>query len=559
MSKANHHDNRPLSDLIAALLEGSISDEQFDQLDERLKNDPAARQLYLDAMQIHEDLPEVAFTASERPLAERVPRSEATVDVRSSGVSLWQSGLAIAILLPIAFFVGTMLPLGKSPVVENLGRYGTNVKPGAEPQRVDGVQFANLAHARFFGEMPPKIHSAPIHQRDYVLMEGMVELGFQKGASAIIEGPAVFRVESDERLALDIGRCSVHAPDGAEGFQVTTPEVNVVDRGTRFSVNVLKDNATEVQVVEGAADIYGKESTAEGAAEGNGTGLRLNSADARRFSHVNPQAAVAVPFRADQYKRHLPDRVVAYEATMSDKGLADELISIQVQRGGQRYQYAVEELIGSHVTHFHAQDSHGYLIGNSELPADPTTFASDRSIRTGIINIGGSRQPLTESPVLNVNEEAGEFGTPGLAIRFDQPVKNGPGADVVLFELQMFSNPLAGDAFHVSPLEFREGLHSHTITSYDLTLDSPEALPVQTLHLQKFENVPRSLAELEAFSSTPVVQAVKFHAVAVGIDLSDLGYQEGALVEGLFFQDALSDDDIVDPTFIAGLPEVKPN
>lgn len=554
MSEANHHDNRPLSDLIAALIDGSISDKQFDQLDELLKYDPAARQLYLDALQIHEDLPEVAFPASERPFAEVPARSETATELRSSGVSLWQSGLAIAILLPIAFFIGTMLPLGDSPVVVNSGTQGKGSQSSLELQKVDGVQFANLAHARFFGEMPPKIHSAPIHQRDYVLMEGMVELGFQKGATAIIEGPAVFRVESDERLALDIGRCSVHAPDGAEGFQVTTPEVNVVDRGTRFLVNVLKDNATEVQVVEGAADIYGK----EGTAEGKRAGVRLNSEDARRFSHVDPQAAVAVPFRGDQYTRYVPDRVVAYEATMSEKGLADELISVQVQRGGQRNQYAVEDLIGSRVTYFHAQDSHGYLIGNSELPEDPTSFASDRSIRTGIINIGGSRQPLVESPDLNVNDDAGEFGTPGLAIRFDRPVKNGPGADVILFELQMFSNPLVGDAFHVSPLEFREGLHSHTITSYDLTLESPEALPVQTLYLQKFEKVPRSLTELEAFPSTPVVQAVKFHAVAVGIDLSDLGYEEGALVEGLFFQDALNDDDIIDPTFIAGLPEVEP-
>lgn len=557
MSEANNNDNRQLSDLIAALIDGSISDEQFRRLDQVLKEDPSARQLYLDALQIHEDLPEVAFPVSEDFYSDLGSRNEEASTIRSSGIALWQSALAIAILLPIAFLVGAMLPFGAKPIAQNSGSQGTNFQPTSQPQKVQGVQFANLAHARFFGEMPPKIYSSPLQQRDYVLMEGMVELAFEKGASAIIEGPAVFRVESSEKLALDIGRCSVHAPDGAEGFQVETPEVNVVDRGTRFSVLVLEDNATEVQVVEGAADIYGKERTAKGDVESEASGLRLNSSDARRFSYQDPQVAVAVPFKAEQYKRYLPDRVVAYETTKSKDGRADELVGIEVQRGGKQYHYAVEDLIGSQVTHFHAQESHGYLIGNNQLPEVHASLAADRSIRTGIINIGGSRQPLNENPNLTTDEDVGQYGTPGLAIRFDQPVKNGPGADVVFFELQMFSNPLVGDAFHVSPLEFRDGLHSHTVTSYDLTLESPEALQVETLFLQRFENVPRSLSQLETFKSTPVVQAVKFHAVAVGIDLSDLGYEDGALIDGLFFQDALNDDDIVDPTFIAGLPEVE--
>ncbi len=552
MSEANPSDDRQLSDLIAALIDSSITDQQFNQLEQLLKDDPIARQIYLDALQIHEDLPEVAFPARAKSSVELAAREGDLKTDRASGLTFWQSGLAIAILLPIAFLVGAMLPLG--PEGPDASVPGTQPMP-PQPEEVD-VQFADLAHARFFGEMPPKIYSSPTFHRDYVLMEGMVELSFEKGASAIIEGPAVFRVETNDKLALDIGSCSVHAPAGAEGFQVETPEVNVVDRGTRFSVQVFEDNATEVQVIEGAADIYGKAKSTAGSGDSESSGLRLNSTDARRFSYVDPQVAIAVPFKSDQYKQYLPDRIVSYEATMSDEGRADQLIGVEVQRGGKRYRYPVEKLIGVQAIHFRAQESHGYLIGSNQVPEDPTSFASDRSIRTGVINIGGSRKPLAKNPELNANEQEQQFGTPGLAVRFDQPVKNGPGADVVFFELQMFSNPLVGDAFHVSPLEFRDGLHAHTVTDYDLTLESPEALQVQKLVLQKFEKTPRSISELATFASTPVVQAVKFHAIAVGIDLSDLGYAEGDTVEGLFFQDALNDDDIVDPTFIAGLPEV---
>ncbi|MBA2112913.1 FecR domain-containing protein [Bremerella alba] len=555
MSEANNADNCRLNDLIAGLIDGSITDDQFHRLDQMLKDDPVSRQHYLDALQIHEDLPEVASLSNEGQTVEVASQKRETES--NPSFAFWQTGLAIALLLPIAFLVGALLPLGGSPLAQNANSQTANIQPTTHKQIVNDVRFANLAHARFFGEMPPKINVSPLKNRDYVLKEGMVELAFKRGASVIIEGPAVFRVESEERLALDVGRCSVHAPEGAEGFQVETPEVNVIDRGTRFSVHVLEDNATEVQVVEGAADIYGKKTIARENVQSEIFELRLKPAEARRFSYGDSQEAVTVPYKADQYQRQLPDRIVAYEATMSEDGRADELLSVQVQRGGETYKYPVEDLIGSQITHFHAQDSHGYLIGEAALPVVHSSLASDRSICTGVINIGGSQQQLTDDPILVVDESNGQYGTPGMAIRFERPVKNGPGADVVFFELQVFSNPLDGDAFHISPLEFRDGLHSHTVTSYDLTLESPEALKVQPLFLQKFDNVPRSLSQLESFRSTPMIQAVKFQAIAVGIDLSDLGYEEGAEVEGLFFQDALNDDDIVDPTFIAGLPEVE--
>ena len=40
-------------------------------------------------------------------------------------------------------------------------------------------------------------------------------------------------------------------------------------------------------------------------------------------------------------------------------------------------------------------------------------------------------------------------------------------------------------------------------------------------------------------------------------DLSGLGYEVGARLDGFFVQDALDDDAIVDPVFIGGLPVMK--
>ncbi|MBI1247984.1 hypothetical protein GC197_09110 [bacterium] len=563
MSDSHEKKQREIGDLIAALLDGSISDEQFELLDQRLRDDPEARQLYLDYLHIHQDLPEIAFQVSdssvllgEKFLGEKPEPVLADPQQKSIRLTLGQTILAIALMVPIAVLAGMLLPRGNQPAVND----STGVDPGAlakvtEPAR--SVRFSKVAHARFFGQLPPKIDSAPVFKQDYQLLEGMVELSFPKGATAILQGPAVFRIQSDERLAVDIGHCSVHAPEGAEGFQVETPEVNVVDRGTRFSVDVSDANATVVQVVEGAADVYQKPETSGQAPLAKDSGLRLHPSQARRFSYLDPTKPEPVPFNLKQYQRSLPDRMISYKATMADDGTACDLVSVTFQRGGRTVVFPVEELIGSEVTWFHAQESHGYLIGDRTLPKDRTQFASDQSLRTGIINIGGNQKPLASDPDMSIDEASGKYGTPGMAVKFARPVVNGPGADIVFFELQMFSNPLEGDAFHVSPLKFQPGLHSHTISTYDLTLESPDVLPLHELYLQRFDQVPYSLQQLQTFSCTPVRQAVKFYAVAVGIDLSDLGYAEGDSVEGLFFQDALNDDDIVDPLFVAGLPEVS--
>ncbi|MCG6158270.1 FecR domain-containing protein [Rubinisphaera margarita] len=536
--------DRELSELLAGLLEDNLSDEQFERLDERLRHEPAARQRYLDYIEIHDELPEMVVSLSNddaleepagltpvsRPEGERRESSR----TRSYRAAFW-SGSAIAALL----LMGVLLNWTPG--------FRDDVPPHVRVS-TSQVHFANLAQARFFGELTPSIRSAPILDRDYVLQAGMVELAFPKGATAIIEAPAVFRVKSDEHLALHVGNCSVHAPEGAEGFHVETPATCVVDRGTRFSVSVSETNATEVQVIEGAADVYRRTGEATRPSEKNFQ-ARLLRNEAHRYSYAAEAPGEVIPFNSASYQYALPDRVVSYTATEKEGQGARDLVSVTVQRGGRQIELPVGELVPAKLTWFKAPSGMGNFAGEEQLPRFRRDSASDRSLITGAINPGGSVDPLQSSPILS-----GEAGTPGMAIRFDQPVINGPGPDVVFFELQGPVNPTTGDRFHVSPLEFRQGLKSHTIESFDLTMESPHALELADFYVHMFSEPPSNLEELETIECSPVLQALKFRALAVGIDLSDLGYAPGERVNGLFFQDALDDKHTIDPVFIGGLP-----
>lgn len=466
---------------------------------------------------------------------------------RASRGILAAVALTIVVILCFSFW-----PQDRIPVVNNDVKQ-RDVKQDHEATS-NNVRLASLARAKFFGELSPPVGSVLAPQREYVLLSGLVEVAFPAGASAIVEGPAVFRVLSDESLALDVGRCSVHAPDGAEGFHVETPVTRVIDRGTRFAVSVSETSETEVQVIEGAADIYERSNASsqqdvERIGNSSNDEIRLTDGEARKFSNARTFKAGAIPFDPSVYRHGLPDRVVSYEATEAADGGAEDLISVTVQRDGRVLEFPVENLIPARVTAFKATSPGAFVCGGETIPAKRIETSSDRSLVTGVINPGGSQQPLTSDPVLT-----GESATPGLAIRFDKPVANGPGADVVFFDLQTFANPPDGDAFHVSPLRFREGLKSHTIRIYDLTMESPGARDLTNFHVHMFPDAVDSLSKLESLECSPQKQLIKFRGLVVGIDLSDLGYAAGETVEGLFFQDALDDEHYVDPVFIGGLP-----
>ncbi|MCS7466185.1 FecR family protein [Stieleria sp. ICT_E10.1] len=476
----------------------------------------------------------------ERSQQQTAPDGDTFRDRRRMSAGMW--GAAAVLLLAALSWV--MLPQRQREGGESAST------------RID-VRLASSAHATFFGELSPPVGTVLAPQREYVLMSGMVEVAFPAGASAILEGPAVFRVTSHESLALDVGRCSVHAPDGAEGFRIDTPATRVVDRGTRFAVTVSETSETEVHVAEGAADVYERsgpvaaEQATEQVAE-QPVQTRLVRGQAKAFAAAGRLGAQPVPFDSNVYRHGLPDRVVSYEATQAVGGGAEMLTSVTVQRGGRVMKIDVGDLIATRLTWFKSTEPRAFLCGGQTLPVPATDVVFDHSLVTGVINPDGSEQPLTSDPILT-----GDAGTPGFAVRFDSPVFNGPGADVVFFDLQSFGNPIDGDAFHVSPLVFRDGLKSHTIRRYDLTMESPEAQVLANFYVHLFAQPADSVAQLQTLQAVQQRQAMRFRGLAVGIDLSDLGFAPNERVEGLFFQDALDDKHMVDPVFIAGLPELN--
>ena len=236
---------------------------------------------------------------------------------------------------------------------------------------------------------------------------------------------------------------------------------------------------------------------------------------------------------------------------------ADIVLScVIVDRAEGPAAFDAEKLIRSRIIHFKSRHPRNVLFTEGAgVPTADTRVGllGDLKLTTGVINPGGSANLPTASPILQ-----GPDATPGMAVLFAKPVVNRPGDDIVLFEIQRGDSPPEGDAFWVAPVEFTPGLKGVAISRFDVGFDHPAALSLPRYRPYVFQEGVGSVEELRETTLKAADSPGGFKALAVGIDLSDLGYRDGAAVDRLFFQDAEPVGGIVDPVLIAGLPSPEP-
>ncbi len=554
-----------LFELLDALFDNQITVEQHSRLQKILKSNPAARSEYLAYNELVCNLNAMNCAAGDLPngppsFLEAVSKvsSTSSADLRKTSKNpIAESRIALAACLLLAVGGFSLLTHWFLKQVDKPSDFLMANK------QLSDVRVSQISFANFFEQLTPAVESKLFRDLEYALTSGKIELGFPTGATAIIDAPAIFQIADDTRLLLTTGKCSVYAPPGAEGLVVDTPMANVVDLGTRFVVDVDQLGQTRVQVVEGEADVRTKR--LKGTSNSSATEvINLHEREARLLINEGGTMVRPIAFEEGRYVNKLPDRILNFSTTIDSLGGSQELTSVSVQRGNVILNYAIESLIGVDITQFNASSDTCIIQPSStnhkSLPYEQTVselvLKNVANLSSGLINIGGSVEPLATDPILSTNESTIAI-TPGMAIRFQRPIINESGPDFVVFELQTIVNPEQGDPFHVSPLRFSDNLRSLTVRAYDIDLNSPEAKTLSQQSLVRLERIPQSFEEL--FASRIVEQRlhnIRSKVLAVGVDLSDLGYNQGDSVEGLFLQDALDDNNYFDPVFIAGFPSL---
>lgn len=134
----------------------------------------------------------------------------------------------------------------------------------------------------------------------FFLEMGLARLDFRNGATLTLQGPAEFEILSSDRTVLNSGILTASIPESAEGFEVLTPAMDVVDLGTAFGISVGIDGETDVCVFEGEVEVClaNREDDRQLVREGNAVRSRpeSNSIDSAGYSTQRYEEAWPVTF-----------------------------------------------------------------------------------------------------------------------------------------------------------------------------------------------------------------------------------------------------------------------
>jgi len=152
----------------------------------------------------------------------------------------------VAVVAALVFFAGA--------VVWTFFPSGNHIQ--VMVQQPSGCRISDAVNARWAGGRSSQLKPGDFLPPEALRLEsGVVELSFGSGAKAAVEGPAVFKMTSPNRIELNEGKLSTEVPHQAIGFTVRTPNVTVVDLGTRFGIDTKGQSDSEVDVFEGKVHV----------------------------------------------------------------------------------------------------------------------------------------------------------------------------------------------------------------------------------------------------------------------------------------------------------------
>lgn len=151
---------------------------------------------------------------------------------------------------------------------------------------------------------------AELRAGKYRLDQGLLHLQFDSGVMVYVEAPARFDAVSDKRVTLHSGRLSANVPPEGVGFTVETPEAEVIDFGTEFSVEV-ESGASEVHVFEGMVRVLPR--SPSGAKTGGAVDLRTSQAV--MIDHVS-EKPVKIDLATDRFIRTFDESRRGYSGTV---------------------------------------------------------------------------------------------------------------------------------------------------------------------------------------------------------------------------------------------------
>jgi len=259
--------------LVLGAIDGTITPEEFAQLDKSICENPEAADQYAEFMLLYTGLREPGQGSACYSAMTAGAETDCNFDFRLWSELNAYEQIAEAVDVPVEDEAHEdELPMLCAPRIEHRiskpAIYTSLVSAAALILLLLYVQLNPLISAPIVGRLTATDdakwhHSSVSAQAGEDIRAGRMELQwglarvrFESGADVVIEGPAQVEFLTDNSMKLHEGKVCAKVGKEATGFTVFTPGGKVLDIGTEFGVYVRPNGESDVQVYQGEVHLY---------------------------------------------------------------------------------------------------------------------------------------------------------------------------------------------------------------------------------------------------------------------------------------------------------------
>jgi len=355
--------------LISKLHDGIANGEELRRIEAMLSGDPEACEFYLDYTElcVQMDLELGAKTPveiSNNAVPSQISQSTSLFYKGQSTKQIltpsWKPLPWIAVAAVVLIFAGSLSIL----INKRISVTPTEAK-ATESETIthDGLAILMESVGANFVDngMQPTKTNGILYPGEIILESGITAIEFYSGTRVILEGPAILELTSENSAILREGRIRAQVPPQACGFSVSTSQIEVIDLGTEFGMNIEEDgHLTEVHCFSGLVNIY------EDSMSQNPKTLRsLESGEAVRIQPnsiqkipANSMAFISYSELAQTSLENSTMRHQKWQELIEEMRADEDILALYTFEGqGPRERSLVNQVS------FQSQFSHGAIVG----------------------------------------------------------------------------------------------------------------------------------------------------------------------------------------------------
>ncbi|MDF1753431.1 MAG: FecR domain-containing protein [Verrucomicrobiales bacterium] len=235
-------------DWIDAYLDGTISDGDFDQLQDRMMESPELREAMRSYLSLDHSLLQLSDAIVPETESATGPWLQ-TESAPSEKIARFpKSFIPIAAAATIAFLTGSALMYWnqRNGEIADTAKETPSANGFAVIQNLFDPSWEKPANIRREGDM--------LGAEVFTLASGTAQIQFFSGAIMTVEGPSQIELKSAWEASCREGAVRMKVPPAARGFKLQTPSSEIIDLGTEFGL-VVRDGTGHVEVIDGEISV----------------------------------------------------------------------------------------------------------------------------------------------------------------------------------------------------------------------------------------------------------------------------------------------------------------